>query len=182
MKNDGKLRLLRLLELLRDESSPEHPITTAQLERLLKERWGMESYRITIQNDIAALVSAGYGIETIKSSQNKYFISDRLFELPELKLLIDAVESSKFITEKKSKVLAGKLLKLTDKNTAASLKRNITISERIKPHNEHIYYFVDAINEAINERGCCKCKLIAGNSLFPYAKYAYLSDEFCLRQ
>ena len=58
MKNDGKLRLLRLLELLRDESSPEHPITTAQLERLLKERWGMESYRITIQNDIAALVSA----------------------------------------------------------------------------------------------------------------------------
>lgn len=152
MKNDGKLRLLRLLELLRDESSPEHPITTAQLERLLKERWGMESYRITIQNDIAALVSAGYGIETIKSSQNKYFISDRLFELPELKLLIDAVESSKFIAEKKSKVLAGKLLKLTDKNTAASLKRNITISERIKPHNEHIYYFVDAINEAINEK------------------------------
>ena len=49
-------------------------------------------------------------------------------------------------------MLAGKLLKLTDKNTAASLKRNITISERIKPHNEHIYYFVDAINEAINEK------------------------------
>lgn len=107
MKNDGKLRLLRLLELLRDESSPEHPITTAQLERLLKERWGMESYRITIQNDIAALVSAGYGIETIKSSQNKYFISDRLFELPELKLLIDAVESSKFITEKKEQGACG---------------------------------------------------------------------------
>lgn len=152
MKNDGKLRLLRLLELLRDESSPEHPITTAQLERLLKERWGMESYRITIQNDIAALVSAGYGIETIRSSQNKYYLSERLFELPELKLLIDAVESSKFITKKKSKVLAGKILTLTDRHTAENLRRNVTICERIKPKNEYIYYFVDAVNEAINKK------------------------------
>ena len=150
MKNDGKLRMLRILELLEKESSAEHPISTAQIERILKERWNIDAYRTTIQDDIAALIEAGYGIETIRSSQNKYYLADRLFELPELKLLIDSVESSKFITEKKSKALAGKLLSLTDKHSAAGLRRNITIGERIKPHNEHIYYYVDTINEAIN--------------------------------
>lgn len=150
MKNDGKLRMLRILELIEKESSMEHPISTAQIERILKERWGIDAYRTTIQDDIAALIEAGYGIETIRSSQNKYYLADRLFELPELKLLLDAVASSQFITEKKSRKLAGKLLSLTDKNTAAGLRRNITIADRIKPKNERIYYYVDAVNEAIN--------------------------------
>ena len=150
MKNDNKLRLLRILDILEKESSADNPISTAQLERLLKERFAIDAYRTTIQDDIAALIDAGYGIEIIRSSQNKYYLAERLFELPELKLLIDAVESSKFITQKKSKLLAGKLLTLTDKRSAAGLRRNITIADRIKPHNEHIYYYVDAINEAIN--------------------------------
>ena len=150
MQNDGKLRMLRILELLEKESSAEHPLSTAQIERLLKERWGLDGYRTTIQADIAALIEAGYGIEIIRSSQNKYYLANRLFELPELKLLLDAVAASQFITQKKSNILAGKLLSLTDKRTAAGLRRNITIGDRIKPRNEHIYYYVDAINEAIN--------------------------------
>ena len=108
-KATKKMRMLRILELLRNETDEQHPLSTAQIERILRERWGLEAYRITIQKDIAALVAAGYEIETIRSTQNKYYFSGRLFELPELKLLIDAVESSKFITEKKSRVLTEKL-------------------------------------------------------------------------
>ena len=152
MENDGKMRMLRILELLRDETDERHPLSTAQIEGLLHERWGIETYRITIQKDIAALAAAGYGIETIRSTQNKYYFSGRLFELPELKLLIDAVESSKFITEKKSRVLTEKLTTLTSKSEAGQLRRNISIADRIKAGNEQIYYILDALNDAINAR------------------------------
>ena len=84
MKNDSKLRLLRILDILEKESSADNPISTAQLERLLKERFATDAYRTTIQDDIAALIDAGYGIEIIRSSQNKYYLADRLFELPKL--------------------------------------------------------------------------------------------------
>ena len=152
MESDGKMRMLRILELLRGETDEQHPLSTAQIERTLRERWGLEAYRITIQKDIAALVAAGYEIETIRSTQNRYYFSGRLFELPELKLLIDAVESSKFITEKKSRVLTEKLTTLAGVNQAASLKRNISIADRVKAGNEQIYYIMDALNDAINQR------------------------------
>lgn len=152
MENEGKVRLLRLLELLQTESDEQHPLTIGYITEEMKKRWGLEAYRITIQKDVAALQAAGYEIEVRRSTQNQYYLASRLFELPELKLLLDAVESSKFITQKKSRVLAGKLLKLVGRPTAAGLKRNISIADRIKPKNEHIYYFVDAINEAINTK------------------------------
>ena len=78
-------------------------------------------------------------------------MASRLFDLPELKLLIDAVESSKFITEKKSRVLVEKLTTLTSKNHAVDLKRNISIADRVKAGNEQIYYIMDALNDAINK-------------------------------
>ena len=152
MENDGKMRMLRILELLRTETDVQHPLSTAQIERTLRERWGIEAYRITIQKDIAALCAAGYEIETIRSTQNKYYLSGRLFELPELKLLIDAVESSKFITQKKSRVLTEKLTTLASINEAGQLRRNISISDRVKAGNEQIYYIMDALNDAINAR------------------------------
>jgi predicted DNA-binding transcriptional regulator YafY len=152
MENDGKMRMLRILELLRTETDAEHPLSTVQIEQALRRRWGIETYRITIQKDIAALCAAGYGIETIRSTQNKYYMSARLFELPELKLLIDAVESSKFITEKKSRTLTEKLTTLASQSEAGQLRRNISISGRIKAGNEQIYYIMDALNDAINAR------------------------------
>ena len=152
MENDGKLRLLRLLELLQTESDEEHPLTIADISEALKRRWDLDAYRITVQKDVAALQAAGYEIETVRSTQNRYFLVSRPFELPELKLLLDAVESSKFITQKKSRALAGNLLKLTSRPAAAKLKRNISIADRIKPKNEYIYYFIDAVNEAINTK------------------------------
>lgn len=152
MVNDGKLRLLRILQLLQRESDENHPISTAQIELILRERFGLDAYRITIQKDIAALISAGYPIETIHSTQCKYYLAQRTFETPELKLLIDAVESSKFITKKKSRALVAKLLTLTNEQTAQGLKRNISIADRIKPKNENIYYYIDTVNEAINAK------------------------------
>ncbi len=152
MVNEGKLRLLRILELLRTETDEQHPLSTAQIEDILRERWGLEAYRITIQNDIAAMAAAGIDIVTVHSTQNKYYLGTRLFELPELKLLIDAVESGKFISEKKSRVLTEKLTSLASKNEAGSLKRNISIAGRNKGSNEKLYYIMDALNDAINQR------------------------------
>ena len=152
MENDGRARLLRILEILQERTDEAHPISTAELESVLREEYAIDAYRITIQKDIAALVAAGYEIETIRSTQNKYYFAARPFELPELKLLIDAVESSKFITEKKSRVLVDKLTGLASSHQAAALKRNISISDRIKPRNEQIYYIMDALNDAINRR------------------------------
>ena len=150
MESDGKMRMLRILELLRNETDERHPISTAEIERTLRDRWGLEAYRITIQKDIAALCAAGYEIETIRSTQNKYYLARRLFELPELKLLIDAVESSKFITAKKSRVLTEKLTTLASINEAGQLRRNVSIADRVKAGNEQIYYIMDALNDAIN--------------------------------
>ena len=151
-KNESRIRLLRLLQLLETDSDAEHPISTPECIRLLKERWGIDSFRITIGRDMEALAMAGYDVRTIHSTQNKYYLGSRTFEQAELKLLIDAVASSKFITASKSKALTDKLAALANVHQTGDLKRNISLSERIKPKNEHIYEFIDVINRAINEK------------------------------
>lgn len=151
-KNESRIRLLRLLQLLQTDSDAEHPISTPECIRLLKERWGIDSFRITIGRDMEALAMAGYDVQTIHSTQNKYYLGSRAFEPAELKLLIDAVASSKFITASKSKALTDKLAAMANVHQTGDLKRNISLSERIKPKNEQIYEFIDVINRAINEK------------------------------
>lgn len=97
-------------------------------------------------------VPIGLDIEEERSRENRYSLSSHLFTLPELKLLIDAVESSKFITTKKSTELIEKLSQMSSAHQATELKSNLYISERVKPMNEQIYYLVDNINTAINHR------------------------------
>lgn len=150
MQSENKARLLYVLKLLEQYSDEEHPLSTADLLSMLVDQYGISTHRITLKTDIETLQSFGVDIEVINSSQNKYYISSRQFEIPELKLLIDAVESSKFITEKKSEVLVSKLTSLVSEHQAKQLKRNLCTTDRIKPDNELIYYIVDAINEAIN--------------------------------
>ena len=151
-KNESRIRLLRLLQLLETDSDAEHPISTPECIRLLKERWGIDSFRITIGRDMEALAMAGYDVRTIHSTQNKYYLGSRTFEQAELKLLIDAVASSKFITASKSKALTDKLAAMANVHQAGDLKRNISLAERLKPKNEQIYEFIDVINKAINEK------------------------------
>lgn len=145
-----KPRILYLWKILEQYTDEEHPLTTNQLIEKLQSEYDISVHRTTLSKDIAALQEFGVDIVTVHSTQCKYFIGSRRFELPELKLLIDAVESSKFITSKKSEILIEKIHTLTSQGQIAKLKRNNYVVDRIKPDNEQIYYIVDTINDAIN--------------------------------
>lgn len=147
---EAKPRVLCLLKLLEKYTDEEHQLTTSELSSLLEKEYGLTVHRITFKKDIEALQAMGYDIVDTRSSQNKYFLGSREFELPELKLLIDAVESSKFITSTKSKELIEKIHNLTSIHQVERLKRNNYVVKNVKPNNEQIYYIVDAINDAIN--------------------------------
>ncbi len=111
----------------------------------------MEAERKGIYNDIALLRECGYDIVGEHVGRNyKYYLGERDFNLPELKLLVDSVQSSKFITEKKSKELIKKLEKLCSENEAKQLERQVFIAGRVKTMNESIFYNVDQIHYAIN--------------------------------
>lgn len=148
---ETKPRILYLQRILLERTDEEHPLTTSQLIEILNTEYGISAHRTTISKDIASLQEFGLDIVTIHSTQSKYFVGSRKFELPELKLLIDAVESSKFITKKKSDALIEKIHSLTSPGQVSKLKRNNYVADRIKPDNEQIYYIVDTINDAINE-------------------------------
>lgn len=150
MDNEAKLRPLYLAKILYEQTDEDHFLTTAQLIQILEEQYGIKSHRQTIKAEIELLKQFGLEIEEVKSTQNRYNLFGRRFDTPELRLLIDAVESSKFITAAKSKELVEKLSSLTSNHVAATLKRNVSCEGRIKPGNERAYIIVDAINEAIN--------------------------------
>ena len=147
---ETKPRILYLKKILEERTDEEHPLSTTQLINILNNEYGISAHRTTVTKDIAALQEFGMDIVTIHSTQSKYFVASRKFELPELKLLIDAVESSKFITKKKSETLIEKIHTMTSPGQVAKLKRNNYVVNRIKPDNEQIYYIIDAINDAIN--------------------------------
>ena len=150
MDNSAKLRPLYLAKILYEKTDEEHYLTTAQLAQILEEQYGITSHRQTIKADIELLKQFGLEIEEVKSVQNRYNLYGRQFDIPELKLLIDAVESSKFITANKSQELVEKLSRLAGEHASAGLKRNVCCENRVKPGNEKIYLIIDAINEAIN--------------------------------
>ena len=147
--SESKCRLLYILKFLWQSTDTEHYATTADILTYLKEN-GIPCGRKTIPGDIQKLSDIGIDIEEERSRENRYSLSSHLFTLPELKLLIDAVESSKFITSKKSTELIEKLSQMSSTHQAVELKSNLYISERVKPFNEQIYYLVDNINTAIN--------------------------------
>lgn len=150
MENGTKLRLLYLYQHLVKNSDQEHPISTSQLMHDLKEIYGIDVNRNTLANDMSMLNQAGLHVEVLHDRQNLYYYDGQVFSVPELKVLIDAVSSSKFITEKKSKELINKILSLTNKNDADKLRRHVLVENRVKSDNERGYYIVDAINEAID--------------------------------
>ena len=118
MEKKTKLRALCLLKILYERTDENHPLSTAELIELMKEEYDLDIYRTTIANDAEQLRQFGIDICSIRTAQNNYFLNERLFDMSELKSLIDAVESSKFITEKKSKQLVEKIGVLTSKNKA----------------------------------------------------------------
>ena len=150
MDNEAKLRPLYLAKILYERTDEDHYLTTAQLMKILEEEYGIKSHRQTIKSDIEILTKFGIEIEEVKSTQNRYNVYGRRFDQAELKLLIDAVESSKFITQSKSSALIEKIGTLTSRHRAGELTRNISVEGRIRTDNEKGYLIVETINEAIN--------------------------------
>lgn len=149
-ENDARLRLFYLYRLLEQYTDEDHPKTTNQLRKLMEEKYGITMHRTTMYSDIDLLKAAGVEIHSIRLRANEYYLESRKFEIPELKLLIDAVESSRFMTEEQSRRLVEKLVTLTSDTHAGSLKRSLHVSGRVKSPNRQIFYIVDAVNEAIN--------------------------------
>lgn len=150
-KSDSKSRILYIYRILVEETDSEHQITIQQIIDRLDEI-GISAYRKTVQADIEFLKEFGLDVVCIRSSQNRYYINSNVFTLSELKLLVDAVEASYFITQSKSADLIGKPSDLTSSNNADKLSRHIYLSKRMKSDNEEIYDVVDKIHTAINEK------------------------------
>ena len=152
-KSSGqKLKLLYLIKMLRENTDENHPMSTPDIIKYL-ENQGIHAERKSIYNDMECLADFGYDVVQVQSRLGGgYYLGSREFELPELKLLVDAVESSRFITAKKSERLIEKLGKLTSESHARQLDRHIYMEGTAKPENECIYYSVDEIHNAIQEK------------------------------
>ena len=144
-----KLKLLYLLKILMDKTDTEHTLTVPEMIKELN-KYNINAERKSIYDDIESLKTFGIDILCRKSKTYDYYIASRTFQLAELKLLADAVASSKFITEKKSKQLIKKIGSLTSSHEAKQLTRQIYVAGRVKTMNEKIYYNVDIIHQAIS--------------------------------
>ncbi len=146
-----KLKLLYIIRLLSEFSDEQHPISTNEIIAHLEAN-GIHSERKSIYDDIAKLIDFGYDIVQVQSRLGGgYYLAGREFELAELKLLVDAVQSSRFITAKKSRSLIAKLERMAGKHDAGKLQRQVYVAGRVKTENESIYYNIDAIHRAIQE-------------------------------
>lgn len=146
-----KFKLYRLAQIMLDKTDEDHYITMPEIMASLEE-YGITAERKSIYNDLRDLETLGIEVEGEPvGNRYHYHVIDRPFELPELKLLVDAIQSSKFITERKTNALIRKLEKLVSRYEAVKLQRQVYVSGRIKTMNESIYYTVDAIHNAISE-------------------------------
>ncbi len=137
-----------LAKILTEQTDEEHTMTVAEIIDEL-ECVGISAERKSVYDDLEALKLFGIDICSRKTRTTNYYVASREFELPELKLLVDSVQSSKFITRKKSVELISKIEKLTSKENAKKLQRQVFITNRVKAFNEQIYYNVDKIHSAI---------------------------------
>ena len=149
-QDQTKQKLLAVRELLETRSDEAHPLTVQQILDALARR-GISAERKSIYADIACLQDAGMDILHIKGRGGGYYLASRLFELPELKLLVDAVQASRFLTERKSMQLIAKLETLASVHEAVALRRQVTVAGRVKTMNESIFYNVDRLHEAIRQ-------------------------------
>ena len=151
-KSDNqKLKIFYILDYLERNSGPDHPVRASELISMLENKHNILCERKTVYSDIAALQDYGVDIVSLPGKNGGYYIASRNFELPELKLLIDAVQSSRFLTEKKSRELIEKLCNQCNEHDARLMRRDVVVSGRVKSMNETIYYNVDAIQDAISQ-------------------------------
>ncbi len=147
--SNQKLKLIYLMKILLENTDDTHYITMSEMIEQL-EAYGVSAERKSIYDDIECLRQYGMDIEGEKEGRTYcYHVLSRQFELPELKLLVDSVQSAKFITQKKTAELISKIEDLASKYEAKQLQRQVYVAERVKTDNEKIYLNVDAIHNAI---------------------------------
>ena len=144
-----KLKLLRLMEILLQRTDENHPMSVPEIITAL-EKYDIRAERKSIYDDLEALRLFGLDIVSTRGRGCGYYVGSREFELPELKLLVDSVQSSKFITHKKTLSLIKKIESLASVYDAQLLHRQVYVRNRVKSMNESVYYNVDSISSAIN--------------------------------
>jgi predicted DNA-binding transcriptional regulator YafY len=144
-----KQKLLYIRKILLEKTDELHGLSINEIIKEL-EAYGINAERKSIYDDLRILETYGLDICSEKSKTVKYYIASRDFQISELKLLVDAIQSSKFITEKKSMELIKKVESLASENEAKQLQNQVVISNRVKTSNETIYYNVDRLHDAIS--------------------------------
>ncbi len=146
-----KFKLYYLSRIMLEKTDDDHMIDMSEIKTAL-EAYGVTADRKSLYDDLEALRVLGVDVIGEKVGRNYYYhVGGKQFEIAELKLLVDAIQSSKFITEKKSKELIKKLTDMASHYEATQLKRQVVVQGRVKTMNESIYYFVDDVHRAIAE-------------------------------
>ena len=186
--SNQKFKFTYLMKIMAEKTDDEHSLTMPQILEEL-EKYEVSAERKSIYEDFKDM--SNFGIEVIKEQKGRetfYHIAGREFEIAELKLLIDAVQSAKFITQKKSKSLISKVKNFVSEHQAKQLQRQIVINDRVKTMNESVYYNVDDIHTAINQNRKIKFKYYKwdidkklverhGGSYFIVSPWALLWDD-----
>lgn len=147
--NNQKKKLIYILQYLREETDEAHTVSMKQIIDYLA-RYGINAERKSIYSDIEALDQMGYEIEYQSEAPKGYRLITRDFEIPELKLLVDAVQASKFISEKQTNKLISKLEKFASRHEANILQRQVMVKNRVKSKSVSSFYAVDEIHRAIH--------------------------------
>ena len=181
--SNQKTKLLHLYHILLHKTDEEHPLTIQQLIEELA-RLDIKAERKSIYDDLEALRLFGLDVQSRKGKAPGWFVGGRDFELPEVKLLMDAVQSSRFITQRKSDALIHKLEGLASTHQAGQLQRQVYVSGRIKVMNESIYYNVDKLHIAIAGQKAITFKYfdydIARNKVFRQEGKRYVASPYGL--
>lgn len=145
-----KIKLLKIWEILNRETDEEHPMSTPTLIARLAEI-GIEVNRKVLYEDVKLLNANGYEIKHTRTSSNGYYVVDRSFDIPEIRVLMDAVQAASFITPKKTKGFVSRIAQLAGDKKAEVLQKNTVEFHTPKSDNEKIFYSVDAIGSAIEQ-------------------------------
>ena len=148
--NSRKIKLLKIWEILNRETDESHPMSTATLTARLAE-FGIEVDRKILYSDIKLLNDCGYEIKHNRAISNEYYVVDRSFDIPEIRVLMDAVQAASFITAKKTNGFISRIAQLAGDKKAEVMKKNTVEFHTPKTDNEKIFYNVDAIGSAIEQ-------------------------------
>ncbi len=159
-----KQKLFRILEILMRYTDEDHGLTINEIISRLEE-WGIKAERKSLYSDFATLEELGFSVVRLYGNPPAYTLAERIFELPELKLLVDAIQSSKFITAEKSFEMIEKL-KIFAGSRSSELARQVFVKDRVKTENSASIYTIDRIHTAIKEKLC-----------ITFAYFSYNSDK-----